>query len=75
MSKKTSTAALESFCTGQLTTRRRAPRHPAGEKKEVMKQGSNEVTKDSDSLGRRGLWFDGRMPWIGKPFLEQGSFA
>jgi hypothetical protein len=44
MSKKTSTAALESFCKRRLTTRRRAPRHPAGEKvrNEVGEHGSNE---------------------------------
>jgi hypothetical protein len=44
MSKKTSTAALESICKGQLTNRRRAPRHPAGEKtgKEVRKQRGTE---------------------------------
>jgi hypothetical protein len=45
MSKKTSTAALESICKRQLTNRRRAPRHPAGEKRsnEVRKQRSNET--------------------------------
>jgi len=44
MSKKTSTAALESICKRQLTTRRRAPRHPAGEGRsnEVRKQRSKE---------------------------------
>jgi len=44
MSKKTSTAALESICKGSLTNRRRAPRRPAGGKRrnEVRKQGSNE---------------------------------
>ena len=44
MSKKTSTAALESICKGRLTTRRRAPRHPAGEKisNEARKQRNNE---------------------------------
>jgi hypothetical protein len=44
MSKKTSTAALESICKGRLTNRRRAPRHPAGGKRsnQVKKQGSNE---------------------------------
>jgi hypothetical protein len=46
MSKKTSTAALESICKRQLTTRRRAPRHPAGGRRgrsnEVKRQGSNE---------------------------------
>jgi hypothetical protein len=44
MSKKTSTAALESICKGRLITRRRAPRHPAGGKRrnEVRKQGRNE---------------------------------
>ena len=44
MSKKTSTAALDSFCKRQLTTRRRAPRHPAGgrRKNEVKKQRGNE---------------------------------
>jgi hypothetical protein len=33
MSKKTSTAALESICKGRLPNRRRAPRHPAGGKR------------------------------------------
>jgi len=44
MSKKTSTAALESICKRKLTIRRRAPRHPAGEERsnEVSKQRSNE---------------------------------
>jgi hypothetical protein len=44
MSKKTSTAALESFCKRRLSTRRRAPRHPAGGrgKNEARKQRSNE---------------------------------
>jgi hypothetical protein len=46
MSKKTSTAALESFCKRRLTNRRRAPRHPAGEGRkrnnEAKTQGSNE---------------------------------
>jgi hypothetical protein len=46
MSQKTSTAALDSFREGQLTNRRRAPRHPAGGKtrsNEVRKQRSNET--------------------------------
>lgn len=44
MSKKTSTAALESICKRRLTNRRRAPRHPAGARRsnEVQKQRSNE---------------------------------
>jgi hypothetical protein len=44
MSKKTSTAALESICEGRLPNRRRAPRHPAGGRtgKEVRRQRSNE---------------------------------
>jgi len=45
MNQKTSTAALDSFREGQLTNRRRAPRHPAGGKtrsNEVRKQRSNE---------------------------------
>ena len=44
MSKKTSTAALESICKRRLPTRRRAPRHPAGEKRndEAGKQRNNE---------------------------------
>jgi len=48
MSKKTSTAALESICKWQLTNRRRAPRHPAGEEssKEAMKQGSSERERE-----------------------------
>ncbi|HEV8076401.1 MAG TPA: hypothetical protein VGP66_11155 [Candidatus Acidoferrum sp.] len=46
MSKKTSTAALDSFCKRKLTIRRRAPRHPAGERRsrELKKQRSNERT-------------------------------
>ena len=48
MSKKTSTAALDSFREGQLPNRRRAPRHPTGEKrsKEVTKQRSNEPERE-----------------------------
>jgi hypothetical protein len=48
MSKKTSTAALDSFCKRRLTTRRRAPRHPAGEERsnEVRKQRSNERARE-----------------------------
>jgi len=48
MSKKTSTAALESLCERQLTTRRRAPRHPAGEESsnEVRKQRSDERARE-----------------------------
>jgi hypothetical protein len=48
MSKKTSTAALESICKGQLTNRRRAPRHPAGEKRrnEVKKPGSDDRSRE-----------------------------
>jgi hypothetical protein len=48
MSKKTSTAALDSSRKGQLTTRRRAPRHPAGEERseEVRKQRSNERARE-----------------------------
>lgn len=44
MSKKTSTAALESICKGRLTNRRRAPRHPAGERRndKAGKQRNNE---------------------------------
>ena len=30
MGKKTSTAALDSFCRGPLPIQRRLPRHPAG---------------------------------------------
>jgi hypothetical protein len=47
MSKKTSTAALESFCKRKLTTRRRAPRHPAGART------SNEVKKQRVKDGAR----------------------
>jgi hypothetical protein len=48
MSKKTSTAALDSFCKRKLTIRRRAPRHPAGEKRsnDVRKQRSDERTSE-----------------------------
>jgi hypothetical protein len=48
MSKKTSTAALESFCKRRLTNRRRALRHPAGEERseEVRKQRSNERARE-----------------------------
>lgn len=46
MSKKTSTAALESICKRRLTNRRRAPRHPAGGRRkrnnEAMTERSNE---------------------------------
>jgi hypothetical protein len=44
MSKKTSTAALESSRKGQLRNQRRAPRHPAGARRsnEVKKPRSNE---------------------------------
>ena len=48
MSKKTSTAALDSFRKGQLRNQRRAPRHPAGEErsKEVRKQRGNERARE-----------------------------
>jgi hypothetical protein len=48
MSKKTSAAALDSFCKRKLIIRRRAPRHPAGERRrnEVRKQGSDERTRE-----------------------------
>ena len=67
MSKKTSTAALESICKGRLTTRRRAPRHPAGGKRnnEIRKQRGNEgslefgqariVVRQEDVMDRNGL--------------------
>ena len=42
MSKKTSTAALDSFRKGQLRNQRRGPRHPAGAKRER----SNERAKE-----------------------------
>jgi hypothetical protein len=50
MSKKTSTAALESICKGRLTIRRRGPRHPAGAKR------SNKATKqrNNESVGEFG---------------------
>ncbi len=50
MSKKTSTAALESICKRKLTNRRRAPRHPAGARRseELKKQ------RDDDSAGEFG---------------------
>jgi hypothetical protein len=48
MSKKTSTAALESICEGRLPNRRRAPRHPAGERRrnEARKQRSRERARE-----------------------------
>jgi len=48
MSKKTSTAALESICKRQLTNRRRAPRHPAGESRsdEIRKQRSDDRARE-----------------------------
>jgi hypothetical protein len=48
MSKKTSTAALESICKGQFPNRRRAPRHPAGEERsnEAKKQRGNERARE-----------------------------
>ena len=48
MSKKTSTAALDSICKGRLTNRRRAPRHPAGGKRsyEVRKQRGKESLRE-----------------------------
>src|SRR5882762_5180164 len=48
MSKKTSTAALDSFRKGQLRNQRRAPRHPAGEERsrEVWKQRGNERARE-----------------------------
>ena len=66
MSKKTSTAALESICKGRLTNRRRAPRPPAGERrKEVRKQRGNErsqefgqaqiVVRGEDVMNRNGV--------------------
>ena len=67
MSKKTSTAALESICKGRFTNRRRAPRHPAGEEssKEATKQGRSEkarefgqariVARREDVMNRNGV--------------------
>jgi hypothetical protein len=48
MSKKTSTAALDSFREGQLPNRRRAPRHSTGEKRsnEIKRQRSNEPERE-----------------------------
>ena len=48
MSKKTSTAALDSFRKGQLRNQRRAPRHPTGEErsKKVWKQRGNERARE-----------------------------
>jgi hypothetical protein len=50
MSKKTSTAALDSFRKGQLRNQRRAPRHPAGARRErsneVRAQGSSERARE-----------------------------
>jgi len=48
MSKKTSTAALDSFRKGQLRNQRRAPRHPAGKErsKEVWKQRGKERARE-----------------------------
>jgi hypothetical protein len=50
MSKKTSTAALDSFRKGQLRNQRRAPRHPAGgrteRRSETRKQESNERARE-----------------------------
>jgi hypothetical protein len=48
MSKKTSTAALDSFRKRQLTTRRRAPRHPAGARRsnEAKKQPNDERARE-----------------------------
>jgi hypothetical protein len=48
MSKKTSTAALESICKGRLTNRRRAPRHPAGESRsnEIRKQRNDDSARE-----------------------------
>ena len=48
MSKKTSTAALDSFRQGQLRNQRRAPRHPVGEERsnEVRKQRGNEKARE-----------------------------
>jgi hypothetical protein len=47
MSKKTSTAALESICEKQLPNRRRVPRHPAGARS------SNEVKMQLGNDGAR----------------------
>jgi hypothetical protein len=67
MSKKTSTAALESICERRLTNRRRAPRHPAGGKRrnEVRKLQGNErsgefgqaqiVVRREDVMHRNGV--------------------
>src|SRR5437879_7361816 len=48
MSKKTSTAALESTCKRKLTNQRRAPRHPAGGRRseEVRKQRNDESARE-----------------------------
>jgi len=48
MSQKTSTAALDSFGERRLANRRRAPRHPAGGRRdnEVRKQRSNKMATE-----------------------------
>jgi hypothetical protein len=48
MSKKTSTAALDSFRKGRLRNQRRAPRHPAGGRrsKEVRKQRNDDSARE-----------------------------
>ena len=48
MSKKTSTAALESICKRKLTNQRRAPRHPAGGRRseEVRKQRNDDSARE-----------------------------
>jgi len=73
MSKKTSTAALESICKGQLPNRRRAPRHPAGGRRsnEVRKQRSNErhgefgqariVVQREDAVNRNAVSGEGKF--------------
>jgi hypothetical protein len=65
MSKKTSTAALDSFCKRQLTTRRRAPRHPAGARlsNEAKKQRSDERARE---FGQAQIVFQGEDAMNGK---------
>ena len=47
MSKKTSTAALDSFRQGQFTIQRRVPRHPSGARRsnKAKRQPSNETPR------------------------------
>jgi len=87
MSKKTSTAALESICKRKLTNQRRAPRHPAGGRRteEVRKQRNDDsvrefgqaqiVVRREDVMNRNGVSGAVEKPWVILPVILRITFC